>query len=203
MFRSLWCPIRHGSIVCTPRSASAASRSACSPRPAPETAARRDGPLQRPRSWCCDRNDSRAPMPLRRRRGRAARDARFKPADSLVPLRGIAAAATLRRLMRGCGAGAYGEQRSRRPCSPSRRRWPAGSTGVPSCAGGPRIAAQVRRRPGRVAAMAARGPPLGTAWMRGLRKGCKSAFKGRLSAPFRQRPSTRESRKYGETRNDS
>ena len=153
MFRSLWCPIRHGSIVCTPRSASAASRSACSPRPAPETAARRDGPLQRPRSWCCDRNDSRAPMPLRRRRGRAARDARCKPAKSLVPLRGIAAAATLRRLMRGCGAGADGEQSQRRACATSRRRWIAGSPGVPSCAGGTRRPPQGRRSPGRVAAM--------------------------------------------------
>ena len=138
-----------------PHPASEASSSAHSPRPAPETAARRDGPLQRPRSQCCDRNASKAPLPIRRRRGRAGRAARAQLAKSLVPLRCIVAAEDLPRFVRGCGAGAYGEQRSRRRCASFGRRWPAGSAGGSSCAGEPRTAAQWRRRPGRVAAMAA------------------------------------------------
>ena len=81
--------------------------------PAPEAAARRGGPLQRPRSRCCDRNASKDPLPLRRRRGRAGRAARGKPAKILVPLRGLAAAEDLPRFVRGRGAGAYGEQSSR------------------------------------------------------------------------------------------
>ena len=117
-----------------PRTASAASSPAHSPRPAPEAAAHSGGPLQRPRSWCCDRNAATAPLPIRRRRGRTGRDTRDQPADSLVTLRGIAAATTLRRLVPGWGASANGEQRSRRLCATSRRRWIAGSPGGLSCA---------------------------------------------------------------------
>jgi hypothetical protein len=152
MFRSLWCRTRHVSIVCTPRSAVAASSPAHSPRPAPKAAARRGGRLQRPRSRCCDRNDSKVPMPTRRRRGRAARDARCKPANSLVHLRGIAAAAALPRLLQGCGCGACGDQRYRRLWSTIRRRWIAGPSGGLSCAGEQQRVPQWRRRLGRVAA---------------------------------------------------
>jgi hypothetical protein len=104
-------------------------------------------PLQRSRRECCDRDASSTPLPLRRRREWAARAAHGQPANTFEHLRRFAAAATLPSVVQGCGAGAYGEQMSRRLCAPSRAaieqkgrwaplvRWKAAQNSVASKSG--------------------------------------------------------------------